>query len=91
MLTSMLGMYYVNGPTLWHLLPEPDFLYERLENLQIGTYAPNIYTIKQEARLIDVFQIFLERHISCLPVVDVDGGLVDIYAKFDVIVPQSPL
>lgn len=29
---------------------------------------------------------FIDRRVSALPLVDADGRLVDIYAKFDVIV-----
>ena len=35
--------------------------------------------------LIKALNIFVERRISALPVVDKDGKVVDIYAKFDVI------
>ena len=36
--------------------------------------------------LITALQIFVERRISALPVVDDEGHVVDVYAKFDVIV-----
>lgn len=41
--------------------------------------------------LIDALKTFIERRVSALPVVDEDGKVVDIYAKFDVIVSTSPL
>ena len=36
--------------------------------------------------LITALNIFVEKRISALPVVDENGCVVDIYAKFDVIV-----
>jgi CBS-domain-containing membrane protein len=36
--------------------------------------------------LIEALNIFVEKRISALPVVDENGKVVDIYAKFDVIV-----
>ena len=36
--------------------------------------------------LIEALNLFVEHRISALPVVDDDGKVVDIYAKFDVIV-----
>jgi len=38
-----------------------------------------------DTKLIDALNIFVEKRISAPPVVTVDGYLVDIYAKFDVI------
>jgi 5'-AMP-activated protein kinase regulatory gamma subunit len=41
--------------------------------------------IASDTPLIDALRIFLEKRVSALPLVDADGKVVDIYAKFDVI------
>ena len=39
-----------------------------------------------ETKLIDALGLFVARRVSALPVIDDDNHVVDIYAKFDVIV-----
>lgn len=56
-----------------------------LESLQIGT-RNNICTIEQTCPVHKALLHFIERRVSALPVVDSEGKLIDIYAKFDVIV-----
>lgn len=56
-----------------------------LRELKIGTYD-NIETANSETTIISALHKFVERRVSALPVVDTEGHLVDIYAKFDVIV-----
>lgn len=56
-----------------------------LRELRIGTYE-NIETANEETSIIMALNKFVERRVSALPLVDSDGHLVDIYAKFDVIV-----
>jgi 5'-AMP-activated protein kinase regulatory gamma subunit len=65
-------------------LPSPSFMQRTIEELGIGTYE-NIATAKPATPLIVALQMFVERRISALPVVDDEGRVVDIYAKFDVI------
>lgn len=65
-------------------LPEPRFMSKSLEELNIGTYH-DIVTITTETTLITAINLFLEKRISAIPVVDDCGRIVDIYAKFDVI------
>ncbi|ELU10114.1 hypothetical protein CAPTEDRAFT_93167, partial [Capitella teleta] len=65
-------------------LPQPAFLQKSIWDLQIGTFA-NIATAKKEMTLIEALNIFVERRISALPVIDENNKVVDIYAKFDVI------
>ncbi len=40
--------------------------------------------------IIEALRKFVEKRISALPIVDEEGKLVDIYAKFDVIVSLWP-
>ncbi|KAK7022876.1 5'-AMP-activated protein kinase subunit gamma-2 [Halocaridina rubra] len=65
-------------------LPKPSMLQQPLRNLGIGTYE-NIETASQDTLIIEALNKFVEHRISALPIVDQQGKLVDIYAKFDVI------
>lgn len=59
-----------------------------LRELRIGTYD-NIETATISTTIITALHKFVERRVSALPVIDPEGRLVDIYAKFDVIVSFS--
>ncbi|XP_045119682.1 5'-AMP-activated protein kinase subunit gamma-2-like isoform X8 [Portunus trituberculatus] len=65
-------------------LPKPSILHKSLKEMDIGTYN-NIETAREDTLIIQALNKFVERRISALPIVDADGKLVDIYAKFDVI------
>ncbi|XP_026807173.1 5'-AMP-activated protein kinase subunit gamma isoform X1 [Rhopalosiphum maidis] len=65
-------------------LPKPAYLSQSLEELKIGTYE-NIETVSEETSIILALKKFVERRVSALPMVDQEGRLVDIFAKFDVI------
>lgn len=65
-------------------LPKPDFMNQTLDELNIGTYN-NIITATQDTPIIKALNLFVEHRISALPVLDKQGKVVDIYAKFDVI------
>lgn len=56
-----------------------------LRELKIGSYE-NIETASEDTSIILALKKFVERRVSALPIVDPEGRLVDIYAKFDVIV-----
>ena len=57
-----------------------------LEELKIGTFS-DIATTTRDTPLITAINQFVSKRISALPVIDKDTGkVVDIYAKFDVIV-----
>ncbi|CAI9728113.1 Hypothetical predicted protein [Octopus vulgaris] len=65
-------------------LPRPDFMHQTLAELNIGTYD-NIITAGPDTPIIKALNLFVEHRISALPVVDEQGKVVDVYAKFDVI------
>ncbi|KAM7537622.1 hypothetical protein Aperf_G00000069909 [Anoplocephala perfoliata] len=65
-------------------LPIPDFMAEQLQNLPIGTMQ-NVVCVGTDWPLHRVLAVFIENRVSALPVIDENGCLVDIYAKFDVI------
>lgn len=60
-----------------------------MRELRIGTYD-NIETASEETSIIEALHKFIDRRVSALPLVDAEGRLVDIYAKFDVIVSPYP-
>ncbi|KAG1681393.1 5'-AMP-activated protein kinase subunit gamma-2 [Nymphon striatum] len=65
-------------------IPQPSFLKKSIKELNIGTYE-NIATAKPDTPIITALNIFIEKRVSALPVVDDEGKVVDIYAKFDII------
>lgn len=56
-----------------------------LRDLRIGSYD-DIETATEDTTIINALHKFVDRRVSALPVIDAEGRLVDIYAKFDVIV-----
>ncbi|ENN75212.1 hypothetical protein YQE_08222, partial [Dendroctonus ponderosae] len=65
-------------------LPKPSYMNKTLRELRIGSYE-NIETASEDTSIILALRSFVERRVSALPIVDREGRLVDIYAKFDVI------
>ncbi|XP_022235181.1 5'-AMP-activated protein kinase subunit gamma-2-like, partial [Limulus polyphemus] len=56
-------------------LPKPSYLNQTLQELKA----------KEDTPVITVLNQFIERRVSALPIVNEQGKVVDIYAKFDVI------
>lgn len=81
-------------------LPRPRFMEKTPRELGIGSWG-EICTVSKDTPLIQALNIFLEKRVSALPIVDENGRVsgqaevtpprpvplqvVDIYAKFDVI------
>ncbi|KAK5919578.1 hypothetical protein CgunFtcFv8_023455 [Champsocephalus gunnari] len=65
-------------------IPKPAFMKQTLGELGIGSYR-DIAFIRPNTPIIKALNIFVERRVSALPVVDETGKVVDIYSKFDVI------
>jgi len=65
-------------------LPEPKFMHQTLEELKLGTYN-DIATATPQTPLIEAINLFVNKRISALPIVDSNNRVVNIYAKFDVI------
>lgn len=63
-------------------------MHKTLREVHIGSYD-NIETASEDTTIILALKKFVERRVSALPVIDLEGRLVDIYAKFDVIVSNS--
>jgi 5'-AMP-activated protein kinase regulatory gamma subunit len=66
-------------------LPLPHNLDKPIRDLSLGTFD-NIATATMNTPLIDALHAFNERRVSALPVIDETGKVIDVYAKFDVIV-----
>lgn len=60
-----------------------------LRELRIGTFE-GIETATEDTSIILALKKFVERRVSALPIIDNEGKLVDIFAKFDVIVSFRP-
>ncbi|CAL8086945.1 unnamed protein product [Calicophoron daubneyi] len=65
-------------------LPTPSFMNKILRDLNLGTLK-NVITVTQDCPIHKALQYFIDYRVSALPVIDNEGRLVDIYAKFDVI------
>ncbi|KAL7039438.1 hypothetical protein ACKWTF_009909 [Chironomus riparius] len=65
-------------------LPKPSYMQRTLRDLKIGSYD-NIETATEDTSIVTALHKFVERRVSALPIIDTEGHLVDIYAKFDVI------
>ncbi|CEF68567.1 IP17340p [Strongyloides ratti] len=65
-------------------LPKPTFMDKTPKELGIGCWE-NVISISINTPLVEALKIFLEKRVSALPLVDDDGKVVDIYAKFDAI------
>ena len=68
-----------------HDLPKPTYFHQAIYELGIGTYE-DIYTASYDTPIIEALNKFVTKRVSALPIVDEEGKLLDIYAKFDVIV-----
>ncbi|PAV72164.1 hypothetical protein WR25_00014 [Diploscapter pachys] len=65
-------------------LPRPSYMDQTPKELGIGSWG-NVLSIHVNTPLHDALDIFLKNRVSALPLVDEEGRVVDIYAKFDVI------
>jgi len=67
-----------------HDLPKPSYFHQAIYDLGIGTYE-DICTATYGTPIIEALNKFVGKRVSALPIVDDEGKLLDIYAKFDVI------
>ncbi|XP_058062462.1 uncharacterized protein LOC131212565 [Anopheles bellator] len=65
-------------------LPKPSYMQKTLREVRIGSYD-KIETATEDMSIITALYKFVDRRVSALPMVDSEGRLTDIYAKFDVI------
>ncbi|KAJ3155571.1 AMP-activated serine/threonine-protein kinase regulatory subunit [Geranomyces variabilis] len=56
----------------------------QLRDLGIGTFT-NLATATAQTPLIEVLNIFIDRKISAVPIIDDKGFVLDVYEKYDVL------
>jgi predicted transcriptional regulator len=59
-----------------------------LHELKIGTYE-NIAIAKTTTPIIEVINMFVEKHISSVPIEDDDNVVLNVYETVDVMVSDS--
>lgn len=64
--------------------PELTFFHKTLVELKIGTFE-DITSATDDTPIKTAFQLLLEKDISALPVLDENGTLLDVYAKYEVL------
>jgi 5'-AMP-activated protein kinase regulatory gamma subunit len=62
------------------------FLDYKLEELGIGVNRKAVHTVHEATPLVSVLETFVDKRVSALPVIDDNGEVTNLYAKFDVIV-----
>ena len=71
---------------LKHLQPVPYANF--LCHFRCDLLCHNVFQAKPTTTIFEALNLFVQHRISALPVVNDQGKVVDIYAKFDVIVSQ---
>ncbi|XP_032073512.1 5'-AMP-activated protein kinase subunit gamma-3 [Thamnophis elegans] len=66
------------------MLPKPRFLQKNIHELGIGTFR-DIAIVIDSAPVYTALEIFVDRRVSALPVVNEKGTVVGLYSRFDVI------
>lgn len=64
--------------------PELTFFHKTISELKIGTYE-DIVSVTDETSIRTAFQLLLEKDVSALPMLDENGTLIDVYAKYEVL------
>jgi 5'-AMP-activated protein kinase, regulatory gamma subunit len=64
--------------------PELTFFHKTLVDLKIGTYD-DIVSVTENTTIKTAFQLLLEKDISALPILDENGILIEVYAKYEVL------
>ncbi|XP_037706243.1 5'-AMP-activated protein kinase subunit gamma-3 [Choloepus didactylus] len=66
------------------LLPQPSFLSRTIQDLGIGTFR-DLAVVLETAPILTALDIFVDRRVSALPVLNESGQVVGLYSRFDVI------
>ncbi|XP_037379957.1 5'-AMP-activated protein kinase subunit gamma-3 isoform X2 [Talpa occidentalis] len=66
------------------LLPRPSFLSRTVQDLGIGTFR-DLAVVLETAPVLTALDIFVDRRVSALPVINEAGQVVGLYSRFDVI------
>ncbi|XP_028341644.1 5'-AMP-activated protein kinase subunit gamma-3 isoform X2 [Physeter macrocephalus] len=65
-------------------LPGPSFLSRTIQDVGIGTFR-DLAMVLETAPILTALDIFVDRRVSALPVVNEAGQVVGLYSRFDVI------
>ncbi|KAJ6634314.1 hypothetical protein lerEdw1_014084 [Lerista edwardsae] len=66
------------------MLPKPRFLRKTILELGIGTFR-DVAMVLESAPVYTALEIFVDRRVSALPVINERGSVVGLYSRFDVI------
>ncbi|KAJ1183864.1 hypothetical protein NDU88_000674 [Pleurodeles waltl] len=66
------------------IIPKPRFFQQTIEQLGIGTFR-DLAMIHENAPVFAALEIFVDRRVSALPVINEAGKVVGLYSRFDVI------
>ncbi|XP_053838099.1 5'-AMP-activated protein kinase subunit gamma-3 isoform X1 [Vidua macroura] len=66
-------------------IPKPRFLKKTVQELCIGTFR-DLAVVAETAPIHTALEIFVDRRVSALPVINDAGQVVGLYSRFDVIV-----
>ncbi|KAL8183023.1 UNVERIFIED_CONTAM: hypothetical protein K2H54_012397 [Gekko kuhli] len=66
------------------LIPKPRFLQKTIQELGIGTFR-DVAMVLESAPVYTALEIFVDRRVSALPVINEAGRVVGLYSRFDVI------
>lgn len=64
--------------------PELTFFHKSLVELKIGTFEDIVF-VTDETSIKTAFQLMLEKDISAVPILNDDGILIDVFAKYEVL------
>ncbi|XP_027590572.1 5'-AMP-activated protein kinase subunit gamma-3 [Pipra filicauda] len=76
----ILKFLHIFGSTL----PKPRFLKKTVQELRIGTFR-DLAVVPETAPIYTALEIFVDRCVSALPVINDAGQVVGLYSRFDVI------
>ncbi|XP_030134199.3 5'-AMP-activated protein kinase subunit gamma-3 isoform X2 [Taeniopygia guttata] len=65
-------------------IPKPRFLKKTVQELCIGTFR-DLAVVAETAPIYTALEIFVDRRVSALPVINDAGQVVGLYSRFDVI------
>ncbi|XP_055574544.1 5'-AMP-activated protein kinase subunit gamma-3 isoform X1 [Falco cherrug] len=76
----ILKFLHIFGSTI----PKPRFLKKTVQELCIGTFR-DVAVVPETAPIYTALEIFVDRRVSALPVINDAGKVVGLYSRFDVI------
>ncbi|KAI6065209.1 5'-AMP-activated protein kinase subunit gamma-3 [Aix galericulata] len=72
------------APKQGSTIPKPRFLKKTVQELCVGTFR-DVAVVPETAPIYTALEIFVDRRVSALPVINSAGQVVGLYSRFDVI------